>query len=164
MSIEKNKILAKKFLLELYCRWNYDLVDELIHEDYELGKDSVSILAQARTLPGKAAFVKRLKYYHKALPDMRYGIIKIISEEDNVIVWWAMKATQVGDFNDFPTKGKKVQIFGTHHFEIKDGKIISSTINFDTFSFLIQLGHIEVTNEQEDMVMEYLKRIEKLGI
>lgn len=164
MTIEKNKQIAKKYLLELYGKWNIDLVDELIHDEYVLSDNSVVLSSQYSTEKGKAAFLKRLIEFSKSLPDLKYGIIKIIAEEDSVIVWWALKATQVGEVFGFPSKGKTVQIFGTNHFIMEDGKIRSNTINFDTFSFLIQLGHVTINTDQEEMVMQYLKHLANLRL
>lgn len=162
MSPENNKIIAKKFLLDLFGRWKFDLVDEIIHDDYELGENTVSIDYQNQIDGGKSGFIKRLKLFAKALPNLKHGIIKVLAEEDSVIVWWAMKATQADTLYHYPSKGKSVQIFGTNYFKFKDGKIIFNTINYDTFSFLIQLGHISINEDQEKLVEQYLKRIQDM--
>ncbi len=164
MSIEDNKIIAKKYHLEFCSKWNFDLIDEIIHEDYELHESSVGIVQKEEIVKGKEGFRKRMKRFATAFPDLKYGIIKIIAEGDSVIVWWALRATQADEIFGFPSKGQKIQIFGTNHFTMKDGKIISNIINYDTFSFLIQLGHVTINTDQDDMVMQYLKHLESLRL
>lgn len=162
--MEENKIIAKKYLLELFGKWNLDLIDELIHDDYELSEKSVSVILQGGIEKGKSAFAKRMVNFSKALPDLKYGIIKIIAEDDSVIVWWALRGTQAEELFGFPSKGKTVQVFGTNHFIFRDGKIINNTTNFDSFSFLIQLGHVTIHTDQEEMVMQYLKHLESMRL
>ena len=67
MSLEDNKQMAKRYLLELYGRWKFELIDELIHDDYELSENSVTIKHQASNKNGKQGFVKRLKQFKNAI-------------------------------------------------------------------------------------------------
>ncbi|OLS24996.1 MAG: hypothetical protein HeimC2_20510 [Candidatus Heimdallarchaeota archaeon LC_2] len=54
------------------------------------------------------------------------------------------------------------KIYGTNHFTFKVGKFISQTVNFDSISFLVQLGHISVNEDQQKLVEQYLKRLEDM--
>ncbi len=164
MTAEHNKNVARKFFLELCNKWNFDLFDELIHDDYEVSDHSASIALRGKLEKGKIGFIKRLKHMSQSLPDTHYRILKIIAEDDGVIVWWALKGTQVGEFMGFPPKGQSAQVFGTNYFKMKDGKIISNILNFDTFSFLIQLGHVSIKTDEDQIVMQYLKHLENINI
>lgn len=164
MTIENNKRMVRKFLLELFGRWKFELVDEIIHDDYELTENSVTITLQTSNKNGKQGFDKRIRQFKKSFPNLKYGIIKIIAEDDSVIAWWAMTATQADEIYGFSSKGQTAKIFGTNHFIFKDGKIISNTVNFDSLSFLIQLGHIALNSDQEDLVMQYLGSLERMDL
>lgn len=164
MSFEHNRALAVKYLKEIFGEWNFDLIDEVVHEDYTMSESSVELIKRHQTVnKGRSALLDRIKSIRQGMPNMRFNILKIIAEKNGVITWWSWEGKQEGLLFGFPPKNKEMKIFGTNYFEIKDGKIYSSLTNFDTFSFLIQLDHASVQIDQEELVLQYLKSLEELG-
>ncbi len=166
MSLENNKSLASQFLTELYCKWDFSVIEKIIHEDYFISKNSVSLINfqdDMPTGPGKRTLVERVHYLYNAMPDMNFEITKIIAEENEVIVWYTWTGTQKGEMFGFPPKNKKVKIFATNYFTIQAGRILTTRITFDSFSFLYQLGHVDFINDDENMVLRYLDDIERIS-
>ncbi|MHA2100171.1 MAG: ester cyclase [Candidatus Kariarchaeaceae archaeon] len=164
MSFQHNRTLAVKYLKEIFGQWRYDLIEEVVHENYHMNESSVDLIKRHQVVKkGREAFHDRVESIRIGMPNMVFNILKIIAEEDGVITWWSWEGTQDGTLFGFPPKGKEMKIFGTNFFEIKDEKIYSSLTNFDTFSFLIQLGHALVQVDQEDLVLQYLKNLEEMG-
>ncbi|MCY3415097.1 MAG: ester cyclase [Candidatus Heimdallarchaeota archaeon] len=165
MSLEKNKNLACKFLTELYSKWQFDVIDEIIHDNYKISERSVSVIHLEESMPpgpGKQELKKRVQYFRKAMPNMRYTILKLIAEDDSVMAWWTWEGTQEDELFGFSPNYKSMKIFGTNLFKIKDGKILSTSVSFDTFSLLIQLGHVQIDQDQDEFIMKYLEKLRDL--
>lgn len=165
MSLEHNKSIARQFLTELFSKWDFSLIEKIIHDDYHVSKNSVAIINFKDSLfndPGKGNFRDRLHYIRKGMPDLEFKVTKMVAEGDEVIVWYTWSGTQNGMLFGFPPKNRKVKIFATNYFTIKNKKIISTRITLDSFSFLYQLGHVDFIND-ESMVLRYLDDIERIN-
>lgn len=161
---DHNRKLAIRYLKEIIGEWNYDNVHEIMHPEYSLSDASVDIALQKEVgLVGMDAFIERTENLRKGMPNQKFHILKIIAEENSAITWWSWEGTQTGDLFGFPPKNRSMKVFGTMFFEIRDKLIYSTIVNFDTFSFLIQLGHASIKVDEDDLVMKYLKSLEELG-
>ena len=164
MSYDHNRKLAVRYLKELITGWNYEKVDEILHPEYRLSASSVDIAVQEdEGLTGIKAFLRRIENIRKGMPDQVFHILKIIAEKDSVITWWSWEGTQTGELFGFPPKNRHMKVFGTMFFEIRDERIYTNLVNFDTFSFLIQLGHAAIKVDENELVLQYLENLEKLG-
>lgn len=166
MSLEYNKSIACQFLNELYCKWDFSVIERIIHEDYFISKNSVSIINFQNDMPsgpGKRSLVDRVHYLYNAMPDLNFEITRVVAEENEVIVWYSWTGTQKGEMFGFPPKNKKVKIFATNYFTIQAGRILTTRITFDSFSFLYQLGHVDFISDDETMMLQYLDDIERIS-
>lgn len=162
MSLEFNKTLVQKYQLELFSKWKMDLIEEIIHENYKISPKSVSIVT-SNNPEGRENFRNRLIAIKMGMPDMSYEIITMVAEGNRVISYWTVKGTQKDVLFGFPSKGKFAKVFGTILFVFKDRKIISADVNFDSYSFLVQLGHVKIDKETSQDVLDYLKNVELMA-
>lgn len=164
--LEYNKSIAKLFLCEMYTNWRYEIVNDIVHDDYFISRNSVAIINNLNSMPtgtGKKNMKKRVQYFRKAIPDSNYDIIKMVAEGDEVIAWWIWTGTQEGELFGFPASNQPFRIFGTNLFTIKEGKIVNTLVTFDSFSMLIQLGHVDLESAENVFLIQYLKNIEKIS-
>ena len=165
MSLEHNKTIARQFLTELFSKWDFSLIEKIIHDDYRVSKNSVSIINFKDSLfnePGKGNFRERLHYIRNGMPDLKFEVTKMVAEDNEVIAWYTWSGTQKGMLFGFPPKNKKVKIFATNYFTIQAKKIVSARITLDSFSFLYQLGHVDFVQD-ESMMLRYLDDIERIN-
>lgn len=161
MSLEFNKSLVRKYHLELFGKWKFRLIDEIIHENYEISPKSATIVTSDNPT-GRASFRRRLILIKQGMPNWTYEIITMMAEGNRVISYWTVSGKQEDVLFGFPSKGKNVKVFGTILFNIIDNKIISADVNFDTYSFLVQLGHIKIGSETSRDVLDYLRNVEMM--
>lgn len=163
--LEHNKSLAKLFLCEMFSNYRYEIIDDIIHKDYFISRNSVRIINHENSMPkgpGRDNMRKRVEYFRRVLPKSRFDIIRLVAEKDEVIAWWTWTGTQKEEMFGFPSKDKSMRIFGTNLFTIKDEKIYNTLVTFDSFSMLVQLGHIKIQAEDPVFITQYLENIVKI--
>lgn len=161
MSLQFHKELARKYHLELLGEWKLELVDEIIHQNYQISDDSAILVTSNRPL-GRENFRKRILEIKQGLPDLAFELITILAEDNRVMLSWNISGTQQGTLFGFGSKNRYVKTYGTTLLIIKDNMIISADIKFDTYSLLLQLGHIKFDQENVKDVLEYLENVETM--
>ena len=130
----QNKVIARRFLDELWNRSNFGLVDQLLASDYD-GHSSTVI----RGPEGAMEFVPRLR---KAFPNFQFSILDQIAEEDKVATRWTIRGRHEGEFQGIPPSGKQIEMTGITIFRIANGKLIEGWTNEDVLGMLQQLGAV----------------------
>lgn len=128
-AIQKNKALIKKLYEESLNKRNWELLDELVDEDF------TGLLEKK----GADGFRQPLIPLINAFPDIAWRIEEMISEENHVNVRWTWQGTHSGQFQHLPPTNKKVVNEGVASYELADGKIIRAHVLTDRLGFLQQL-------------------------
>jgi steroid delta-isomerase-like uncharacterized protein len=89
---------------------------------------------------GKDGAKQLIATYFKAFPDLRFDVEQIIASGDYVVSRWRSKGVHRGEFNGLPSTNKPVSLKGCTVSEIRDGRIVKSSIYFDQLLMLQQLG------------------------
>lgn len=131
---QENKVIARRFLDELWNRSNFGLVDQLLASDYD-GHSSTVI----RGPEGAMALVPRLR---NAFPDFQFSILDQIAEGDKVATRWIIRGTHENEFQGLPPSDKQVEMTGITIFRIANGKLIEGWTNEDRFGMWQQLGAV----------------------
>jgi len=76
----------------------------------------------------------------RLLPDLRFEVHDTISEGDKLVVYWTITGTHRGEFLGVPPTNKKVSFSGITINQIRNGKIIESTVIWDGLGLLEQFG------------------------
>jgi steroid delta-isomerase-like uncharacterized protein len=74
------------------------------------------------------------------LPDLSFEVDDTITEKDKLVVYWTITGTHRGEFLGVPPTNKKVSFSGITINQIRDGKIIESTVIWDGLGLLEQFG------------------------
>jgi len=75
-----------------------------------------------------------------AFPDLHYALDEVLAEGDDVAVRWHWTGTHQAPFRGYAPTGRPVTNTGLGIFRVRDGKIVSSTIETDRLGFLQQIG------------------------
>jgi steroid delta-isomerase-like uncharacterized protein len=130
---DENKAVVGRLVEEVWNRANYDLVDDLVAEEY-VGHPSGVV--------GTDAYRKYYLDLRGAFPDLRFTVEDQIAEGDKVVTRWTCGGTHQGPFAGLQPTGRKGSIAGTSTHRLAGGKVVECWTNMDDLGLLQQLGAI----------------------
>ena len=131
---QQNKVLVKKIYDQCLNTRNFDLLKELVSEEY------IGITGTK----GAAGFQEPMQALLKGFPDMQWILTNIVAEDDKVFVSWRVEGTHKNTFNNIPPTGKKISSEGMGVITLKDGKVVSTKVLTDRVHFLQELDVLPV--------------------
>jgi steroid delta-isomerase-like uncharacterized protein len=126
----QNKKSVRMLFEEGMNTGNWDLLDRLISSEY----------VGAQGEKGPNGFKNVIQGLKNAFPDIHYTIDDVVAEDDNVAIRWHWSGTHKAPFRGFAASQKSFSNTGTAIFRLRDGKVVSSSIETDRLGFLQQLG------------------------
>jgi steroid delta-isomerase-like uncharacterized protein len=137
MTIEQNKVTARRWSEELWNKGNLAVADEIIAADYvrhdpgdpfpAKGPDDVKrIVAMLRSM----------------LSDFTITVDAVIAEGDMVVSRYTATATDTRGYMGLPPTGKTIRTPAIQIFRFANGKIVESWAARDDLGTLRQLGHM----------------------
>lgn len=123
MSVEANKQLVRRLVIEAVGQRNPDVVDEL----------AVGEFAQA---------AKRwVTPFRSAFPDFEMEIVDLIAEGDKVVAHFRCSGTHLAEWLGEPATGRRFErVDEIYIFEIRNGKLVAGFGVEDNLTRLRQLG------------------------
>jgi len=89
---------------------------------------------------GPAVYRRHVEDFLIGLPDLKFTVEDTISEKDKMVVEWTITGTHKGEFLGIPPTNRKISISGITINQVADGKIIESTVAWDVWHVLRQMG------------------------
>ena len=130
---ETNKVIAQRFIEEVFEKGDDDAIEELVADDFRPHN-----WAKAGT--GKAAVRDAVKRASAGLTDAHITVNDMIGEDDKVVVRVSSQATQTGEFMGLPPSGRTYNIDEIHIFRLRDGKVVEHWHQGDWLGMMRQLG------------------------
>jgi predicted ester cyclase len=131
--VEQNKRVIRRLYDELFSKWNFAVVDELISPDF-IGHEMP---------PGMPRGPEGIRQFYGAiragLPDVRLTVEDIMGEGDKVVVRWRARATHRGDFRGIPPTGKPVSFTGNAIYRLSKGKVAERWVEVDLLGLTEQM-------------------------
>ena len=128
------KALARRMYNEVISNGDFDVLDELIHDDF----------VEHEELPGlptdKEAPRAFFTMFRAAFPDLNASIEDMIQEGDKLVVRSRMSGTHKGEFMGIPPTNNKFDVQAIDEVEFRDGKAIAHWGVFDSAAMMEQLG------------------------
>lgn len=118
--------------------WNerrLEFIPLVIADTHALGDPTV----QGRGV-GPENYRRQVERFLTGLPDLRFDVEDTISEGDKLVVSWTITGTHRGEFLGVPPTNRKVSFSGITISQIRDGKVIESTVIWDGLGLLEQFG------------------------
>ena len=136
MSVAENKAVASKFF-DALSTGDLQTSADLMAEDHIF---HFPLFGEPVDKAGHAAGqVKVLE----AIPDFNEEVLGQFGEGDMVFSRLRLRGTRKGEFMGVPAANQKIDIEIFNVMKMRDGKIVEEWDEFDTISFLVQLGVIE---------------------
>jgi len=136
MSLADNKAVARRFFEE-FSKGNLAAVADLMAPDHVF---HYPLLPGPHDKPQHVAGQRRVK---EIFPDYRFELVDQIAEGDLVMSRLIVRGTQRGEFMGRPGTGQQFEIALTNLMRIRDGLIVDEWDEFDTLSYLTQLGVVD---------------------
>jgi steroid delta-isomerase-like uncharacterized protein len=89
---------------------------------------------------GPFVYRRQVERFVTGLPDLHFEVDDTITEKDKLVVYWTITGTHRGEFLGVPPTGRKVSFSGITINQIRNGKIIESTVIWDGLGLLEQFG------------------------
>jgi predicted ester cyclase len=67
-----------------------------------------------------------------AFPDSKHETLLLVADREFVVVRWRVDATHAGPFAGLPPTGRRIELFATATFEVRDGEILRCWVDIDT--------------------------------
>ncbi len=141
---EQNKILIRRAVEEVWNGGNFDILDELITNDFIIHSSTPGEEIQGHK--GVKQFYTKLR---EAFPDIHFTIENQVAEGDKVVTHWIARATHKGEFKGIPPTGNQVNFTAIDIDRLVNGKVVECWTNVDELGLLQQLGVI-LTPVKED--------------
>lgn len=138
MSPSENKDAVVRLIEEVWNKGHLQIVDQLIAPQYKVIHDPGD--PWERQTLDLATYKNRVKMSRDVLPDQKFAIEDLVSEDNKVAVSWKFTGTQKGDLSGLPATNKKVSISGLTIYYFSHGKMIGHWQVLDKLSLLGQLG------------------------
>jgi steroid delta-isomerase-like uncharacterized protein len=122
---EKNKLLVREFLGEVWGKGNIAAVDEFMAADY------VEHPFPSNLPAGTEGLKQLIAAYLTAFPDLKLMLDDILAEGEMVAFRWNVSGTHLGDWLGIPPTGNHIMATGINLFRIAGGKVVEGWISID---------------------------------
>lgn len=134
MSAEDNKALVRRWFEELDKR-NFDIIDELIPEDYIDHNPPLPDLP-----PGREGVRQSSLRLIAAFPDAIHILEDQMAEGDKVMTRLTTRATFLGEILGLTPTGRPVEVSGIAVHRIVGGRLVEHWAHLDMAGFMQQLA------------------------
>lgn len=140
---DENKLLARRFVDEVFNAGNREAYDQLVADDY------VNHNPPVPGVPGtKEGFWQVVTATREAFPDVLVVPEDMLAEADRVMFRDSVSATHLGAFQGVGATGKRLAWTEMHFFKVGDGRIVEHWANFDQLKILMEIGGLPATPER----------------
>ena len=134
MSVEQNKMLARRFYNEVLNGRKMDVADEIL---------SLQYVDHSASAPGLENFKTYLAMITRVFPDINVTVEDMLADQHKVAVRLTIRGTQSDSFRGFPPTGGQATWSGMDIINISNGKIVERWSERDFLHMLVQLGHVQ---------------------
>src|SRR5919202_6569379 len=132
LASEKNKVLVRRWLDEVFTRADLDEADELFTLNYALHDQSFP-----HDVHGPEGIRRYVTAYRAAFPDLRVTVEDQLAEEDRVVTRWTLRGTHQGEFLGLTPTGDEVTVSGIEFDRIVGGRIDETWVGYHPFAWPI---------------------------
>ncbi|MCE7736785.1 MAG: hypothetical protein GPJ54_18020 [Candidatus Heimdallarchaeota archaeon] len=172
--IELQKKRALMFLNDVVVNRKFEVLDEIIHPNYEnanyhgsMNREIERLDPEILSKKGKESHKIRMQIHLESLQYDEFRINKLMANLDEVMIQadTTLSFLENGKFLGFPTTGsvkQTIQMFASFNF--KDGLIVSNEFLQDNVILIMALGSsIEKKNDKKQ-IKEYLANLRRMKL
>lgn len=129
-TLEKNKETVQKLFLEVFNTGRWELLDEIVAEEY----------AGIGSRKGPRALAEPIRELRQSFPDVQWRLEDVIAEGDRVAVRATWQGTHLSPFKKFAATHKQVSVSAVTIFQFYNSKIVQVWLQSDRLGFFQQIG------------------------
>ena len=133
-SLEEHKIVVRRFYDELWNRWDYGVIGELLTPDIGF-HGSLGVRED-----GHEGFIQYAEMVRAAFPDFTNSVEDLIAEGNKVAACLTYRGTHMGEIFGIEPTGRRFRYIGTAIFVFRDGLIRNAWVLGDRLELLQQLN------------------------
>jgi len=134
MSIEGNKVLARRWNEEIWGKGSLAAIDELLAVDFVFNYPAPG------AAPDREGYKQSITVWSAPFADIQSTIKDMVAEGDRVAVRWTWRGNHKGEYMGAAPTGKQVAITGISILRIVGGKIVEEWTEMDNLGGMQQLG------------------------
>jgi predicted ester cyclase len=127
--------LLRFITTEIWCNRRYDLVDELVAEDF-----IDNIEAQGLEGVGRSRYLASARAVHDAFSDYHEEAVFVVANGDVAVSYAQVTGTHDGDFMGLPPTGRRVEYNSFGALRFADGLVVERWGIGDVPKMMLQLG------------------------
>ena len=127
--------LLRRITEEIWCKRRYELIDELISDDFV---DHIESLGLEGT--GRARYLASARLVHDAFSDYHEEIELIVADHDKAVSYARLTGTHDGDLMGLPPTGRTVDFHAMGILRFTGGKVVERWGIGDSLTQMQQLG------------------------
>jgi steroid delta-isomerase-like uncharacterized protein len=156
MSSDENKILACRFLRDIWSEGRMEVADEILAPDFVM-----TLGVKPFRVDGPEGLKGLATRNRAAFQGLNYDVDEqnMVAEEDRVIAPWTMSAKHVGQWGDSTPSNKDVSIKGMSFFRVADHKLTECKVQNEALSLLRQVGTLPPLGAPEFKTVEANKAL-----
>jgi steroid delta-isomerase-like uncharacterized protein len=135
MSIENNKVLARRYFEEIVNERRLDILEDIVAED---------AIDEARAFSGGSGnredFRQHALWLWENVQDVKVTVTDLVAEDERVVVYWRIEGIHKGTIFGVPGTGKAFTGNSISTLTFQDGKVIRYTVLPDRLGIIEQLG------------------------
>ena len=139
---QENEEIARRIFEEVWQNRNYDVIDELVAEDYVLHDPGVP---EGVEWPGGREGYRRMAEMGAEIIDGDLEIQELVPSGDLVVVRWRQTGTHVG---------KMGSVTGIEIDRFEDGKLVETWQEVNMLPMLMQIGAVPADLFGENMAAD----------
>lgn len=133
MEAEQNKIIARRYIEEVWSDGKIEAADAIINEDFLFH-------GPIREVEGIEAFKQFVAAIHSTFPDINFIVEDLAAEEEKVAIRWEMTGTHNSEFMGIAGTGKQFTVKGVTFARLSNEKMSEAWLYWDRLGMVEQLG------------------------
>ena len=156
MSLEENKLLARRFLRDIWSEGRLEVADEILAPNFVM-----TLGVKPFRVDGPEGLKGLVTRNRAAFQGLNYVVDEegMVAEDDRAIVRWSMSAKHVGQWGDSAPTNKDVAIKGMSFFRVADHKLTECDVQNEALSLLRQVGTLPPLGATEYKAVEANKAL-----
>ncbi len=116
-ALQRNKNVVRRSNEEIWSKGNLKLIDDLYTEDF------VCHFLVGPEWQGREGLKEQVTAHRTSFPDWNEKVLRLIAEDNFVVVHFSSSGTNMGEFEGNAPTGKQAHIHEIAIFRMEDGKI-----------------------------------------
>ena len=129
MSVESNKLIARRFIEEILGQGSLHLIDQIAVPGFV-----------DHSLPNGVTPGQSIAAFRAGFPDVKFTVEDQVVDGDKVVTRWVARGTHTGDLYGIPPTNRPMTLTGISIYRIANDKIVESWVEYDRMSMMQQLG------------------------